>query len=78
MKISWNNKAFSEILKGQDTLKMVDVEARKVASRAASYSPGRYEASSMVGKNRARSSVITADAKAIRENARNNTLLRSL
>lgn len=78
MKIVWNNKEFARTLKAQDTLKMVDAEARKIANRANSSSSGKYEPSSMVGKNRARASVITADAKAIRENARNNTLLRSL
>lgn len=37
-----------------------------------------YQASVQAGRNRARASVITGDYQSIKDNAKNNTLLRSL
>lgn len=50
---------------------------RRAQAIEAAAGPG-YEASSQTGRTRARASVITADFEAIRDNAKNNTLLKSL
>ncbi|MGG7653504.1 hypothetical protein [Kocuria rosea] len=50
---------------------------RRAQRIAAAAGPG-HEASAIIGKSRARASVITATPAAIRGNAQNQTLLRAL
>jgi hypothetical protein len=73
-RIKWNVKAFRELRLEPGVI--ADLEARAEAVAAAAGSG--YEASAMAGKNRGRASVITADYAAIRDNAKNQSLLRSL
>lgn len=73
-RIKWNVKAFRELRLEPGVIADLGERAEAVASAAG---PG-YEASTFEGKNRGRASVITADYAAMRDNARNQTLLRSL
>ena len=74
VKVKMNGKSARELLNSavvRDALK-----ARADAIAAAS--GDGYEPSVQTGKNRARASVITGTPKAMRDNAKNNTLLKSL
>lgn len=73
-KIKWNVKAFRELRLEPGVIADLEKRAEAVAAAAGD----GYEASAMAGKNRGRASVITANYAAIRDNARNQTLLRSL
>ena len=74
-KIKWNNAAFREIR----LLPEVDRDMQDRAERVASAAGAGYEAKRTDNpRNRARAAVVTTSYRAIRENARNNTLLRSL
>lgn len=74
MKIVHNRKAYAALLRSTEMLNEVRARAERIAAAAG---PG-FEASSMIGRNRARASVRTADVQAIRRNSRDNTLIRSL
>lgn len=56
----------------------VQADLRRRADAIAMAAGEGYWPSVQAGVNRARASVITADFKAIRDNAKNNTLLKSL
>ena len=74
-KIKWNNPAFREIR----TLPAVDADMQSRADRVAAAAGSGYEAKRTANpRNRARAAVVTTSYRAIRENARNNTLLRAL
>lgn len=76
-RIKWHNKAFRELRLEPGVI--ADLGERADAIEAAARESGyAYEASTFEGKNRGRASVITADYGAIRDNARNQTLLRVL
>ena len=68
-----NRKAVRDLLKDRDLLRALHAEAEKIANRAGD----GYKASSMIGKNRARASVITDSAKAMRDEAKNGTLSKA-
>lgn len=53
-------------------------ELEERAQRIADHAGDGYEMSSRTGKTRARASVITGNFEAIKDNARHNTLLRSV
>lgn len=72
--VELNSKGVQEYLKSAS----VQAELKRRAEAIARASGEGYEASSLVGKSRARASVITATAGAIVDNQRNNTLLRNL
>ena len=71
--IKLNSKGIRQILKHDSTRKAAEKRAQAIAVAAGD----GYEASSMVGKNRARASVITATTRARRDDAKRGTLLRS-
>lgn len=73
-RIKWRLAGFRELRLEPGVIADLGERADAIASAAG---PG-YEASTFAGKNRGRASVITADYDAIRDNARNQTLLRSL
>lgn len=73
-KIKWNVKAFRALRLEPGVIADLGERADRIAESAG---PG-YEASTFEGKNRGRASVITGDYEAIRDNAKNQTLLRSL
>lgn len=72
VRFEWNRKAFEQIRRDPKVLAFLDELAQEKAEAAGE----GYESSSMQGKTRARSSVITATGKAMRDNAKNDTLLR--
>ena len=74
-KIKWNNPAFREIR----LLPEVTEHVYGLADELATNSGNGYVAfASTPARNRARAAVVTVDFKAIRDNARNNTLLVEL
>lgn len=73
-RIKWNVKAFRELRLEPGVIADLGERAEAIANVAG---PG-YEASTFEGRNRGRASVITGDFSAIRDNAKNQTLLRSL
>ena len=74
MATTWNRKAAGEILKSPAVLADVRARAERVADAAG---PG-FEASSMVGRNRARASVRADTFSARVRNSRQNILIRAL
>ena len=74
-KITWNRDAFRQIR----LLPEVDADMQSRAARVAAAAGSGYEAKRTdAPRNRARAAVVTTSYRAIRENARNNTLLRAL
>lgn len=74
MATQWNRKAAGEILKSPAVLADVRARADRVATAAG---PG-FEASSMIGRNRARASVRADTFSARVRNSRQNILIRAL
>lgn len=72
IRFEWNRKAFEQIRRDPATLALLDELAQEHAAAAGE----GYESSAMQGKTRARASVITATRRAIRDNSKNDTLLR--
>lgn len=64
-----------EVLKSEGVRKVLEQDARRMAGKAPI---DGYHPSAIIGKNRARASVITTSSKAVRDNAKNQTLLRIL
>lgn len=69
-----NHDAIRDMLRSSGMKRTIQKHSERVAGRAGS----GYEASTVVGKNRVHGSVITASSEAIRDNSRNNTLLKAL
>lgn len=69
-----NGRAAEQILKHPTTRAEM---LRRAQTGAKAAGPG-YEASAVTGRSRARASIITATARAIRDNARNQTLIRAI
>lgn len=74
MAAQWNRKAAAEILQSPGVLADVRGRAERVAVAAG---PG-FEASSMIGRNRARASVRADTFSARVRNSRDNILIRAL
>lgn len=74
MRIKYNLDAFEEIRRSPGVTADVNSRAARVAAAAGE----GYESSPYHGRTRNRASVITATHKARLDNAKNNTLLRSL
>lgn len=74
MNTKWNSKAAAEILKSPAVLAATRSPADRVAAAAG---PG-FEASSMIGLNRARASVRADTFSARVRNSRQNILIRAL
>lgn len=73
-RIKWNVKAFRELRLEPDVIADLEDRAERIADSAGD----GYEASAQAGKNRGRASVITGDYAAMRDNAKNQSLLRAL
>lgn len=74
-KIEWNNAEFIALAKSAPVRKMLTDQAQQIARRAGS----GYEAEAGTrGKTRGRAWARATTAKAIRDNAKNATLLRAL
>lgn len=82
MKIDWNVDAFYDIRRDGGVVGELDRIAADVAARANSMGKGTYATGSQQGRKapqgRWRASVVTADYEAMRENARDHTLMRAL
>lgn len=75
VKIRYNRNAFREIR----LMPEVAAEVHRRAERIAGAAGEGYEAfPTQAPRNRARAAVVTTSMRAIRDNARNQTLLRSL
>lgn len=74
VKVALNSAAVRDLLRSDPVKSFVKGIADGVASRAGD----GYSVDAHIGKNRANASVFAETAKAQRENAQNNTLLRSL
>ena len=73
VKIKWNIKGFEEVRKRSDAQSAVKDLADGIAAQCGE----GYIAVSGNGKTRARASVIAVTPAAIRDNRRNNTILRA-
>ena len=82
MRIKWNVKGFYDLRREPGVVRDLESRADRIASAARASGDGRYETSSVQGAKRPqgrwRTTVITADAKAQRETARTQHLLRHL
>lgn len=82
MRIDFNDDWFWEERRAADVVALLDGEAEKVADRANELGKGTYAVGSQQGRKnpqgRWRASVVTADAKAMVDCAKNNTLIRAL
>lgn len=77
MKLRFNRAAFPQIRRWSSTERMVGARARLVAERCGGEDDGYFVQTSL-GRSRARAVVIAGSPQAVRENAVENTLLRSL
>lgn len=73
-RIKWNSGGFRKLLRSREVMSNLLERGGRIAAHAG---PG-VEASPFTGRNRARVSVATETPEATAENARNNTLIRSL
>lgn len=82
MRIEWDHDAMYDIRRDPAVVAMLEAEAEKIADRANELGKGTYAVGSQQGRKnpqgRWRASVVTADAEAMIDCARNNTLLRVL
>lgn len=82
MRIEWDPDAMYDIRRDPAVVAMLEAEAEKIADRANELGKGTYAVGSQQGRKnpqgRWRASVVTADAEAMVDCARNNTLLRVL
>lgn len=74
VRVTHNRKAYAALLKEAGVLADVRARAQRVADAAGE----GYEMNSSAPRKRARASVVTATGEAIRDNAENQTLIRSL
>lgn len=74
VRVKFNRNAFGEILYSEKVADYVTGKAEGVKA----YCGDGYEVGSRRGKRRYRASVVTADYGAIRDNSKNNTLLKGL
>ena len=84
MKIEWNQAAFKDIRYGRTSEIIGELEkhGEHIRDAANVAGEGTYEMGSRAGtarpQGRHRVTVVTADYKSMRDNARNNTILRAL
>ena len=72
-RLKLNRKTARDLLKDPELEKHLLAEAERIAARAGD----GHVASSMIGRNRARASVITDSFKAMRDEAKNGTLSKA-
>lgn len=73
-KFTLNRKGVSELMKSKEMADLLEEKAKKIVEKAG-YG---YETSTYIGKNRTNVSIKTKSRKAIRDNNKNNTLLKAL
>lgn len=69
-----NRVGVAELMKSPEMVALLKEKAKAVQEKAES----GYEVSSYIGKNRANVSIKTKTKKAMRDNKKNNTLLKAL
>lgn len=77
-RIQWMNKGFRELLNDPGVVADLERRADLIAVAANASGDGEYATGSSSGGRRGRSAVYTWDFRAMYDNARNHTLLRSL
>ena len=82
VRIEWNIPGFYDLRRDPGVIAELESIANDVAATASSMGDGRYEVGSRQGRRapqgRWRTSVVTADAKAIAENAKHHILARAV
>lgn len=82
MRIDWNPEAFYDLRRDPAVVAMEQEAAQKVADSANAMGKGEYAVGSRQGAKRPqgrwRTSVVTANAKAMAENAAHNILIRAM
>jgi hypothetical protein len=82
LRIEWNDNALYEIRSDPAVVAAEETEAQRVCDKANSIGKGTYAVGSRQGRKapqgRWRTTVVTADARAMANNAKNNTLIRSM
>lgn len=82
MKIKWNTQAFYDLRSAPGVVAELESRAQQIASTANARGKGTYATGSRQGMRRPqgrwRATVVTADARAIVDNAKNHTLIRAL
>lgn len=73
-KIVLNSAGVRALLQSQEMQTMLSERAQEIAARAGS----GYETDVFVGRNRANASVFASDPEAVKDNMKNNTLLKAL
>lgn len=73
-KFTLNRKGVSELMKSREMADLLEEKAKKIVEKAGD----GYETSTYIGKNRTNVSIKTKSRKAIRDNNKNNTLLKAL
>lgn len=73
-----NSGALKSIMQSGEVASQVNAKALSICSTANSIGRGSYIMKSGVGKVSARAVVVTGNYEAIRDNAKNNTLLKSI
>lgn len=69
-----NRAGVAELMKSPEMVALLKEKAKAIQERAGN----GYETSTFTGKNRANISIKTKSRKAIRDNNKNNTLLKAL
>lgn len=82
MRIDWNVKGFYDLRRDPGVVAELDRHAERICARANAMGKGTYATGSRQGmmrpQGRWRASVVTADARAMIDNARHQTLARAL
>lgn len=73
-KLKLNSKGVRDMLRSQEMQAMLRERAEEIRGRAGD----GYEVSTMAGKTRANASVKASTVKAIKDNKKNNTLLKAV
>ena len=79
MRIEFKTKGYRQVRTSDRVTAECKRSAEPIAARAnQSSGDGGYKVGVQKGRNRSRATVITTTGKSIRDNARNNTLIRSM
>ena len=78
MRIVFNRRAFREIRTGEKVRNETKKHADRIADAANAGGDLGYRSSTLPGRNRARSTVITTTHQAMADNARYNTLINGM
>ncbi|GAA2394227.1 hypothetical protein GCM10009855_37050 [Gordonia cholesterolivorans] len=82
MRVVFNVAAFYELRRDPGVIAELESHAERICARANAMGKGTYATGSRQGmmrpQGRWRASVVTADAKAIADNAKNHTLIRAM